>query len=70
MRDSSYALFIGFACIWIAMGAAAVIALLKSDNQEVRLGKWGLIVGLPIVLPFVLALLYQVLRPFFVKYFF
>jgi len=38
------------------MGIAGVIALLKSDGQEIRFGKWGLIVALPIVLPIVIAL--------------
>jgi hypothetical protein len=52
------------------MGAAAVVAVLKSDNQELQFGKWGLIVTLPIVIPFTLALLYQVARPFILKYLF
>ena len=68
MQDSAYTLFIIFGCIWILMGVAAVIALLKSENQELRFGKWGLIVALPIVIPFILALLYQVARPFILKY--
>jgi len=38
------------------MGIAGVIALLKSDGQEIQFGKWGLIVALPIVLPIVIAL--------------
>ena len=70
MQDSAYTLFIIFGCLWILMGAAAVIALLKSENQELRFGKWGLIVALPIVIPFILALLYQVARPFILKYLF
>ena len=69
MQDSPYIIFIAFGCIWVLMGSAAVIALLKSNNQEVRFGKWGLIVALPIVVPFILALIYQVARPFIVKHF-
>ena len=38
------------------MGAVGVIALLKSDGQQIRLGKWGLIVALPIVIPIIIAL--------------
>lgn len=38
------------------MGAAGWIALLKSEGEEIRLGKWGLIVALPIVIPIIVAL--------------
>lgn len=68
MQNSAYTIFIIFACIWILMGAAVVIALLKSENQELRFGKWGLIVAIPIVLPLILALIYQLVRPFILKY--
>jgi len=34
----------------------AVIALLKADNQPIRLGKGGLLVALPIILAFMTAL--------------
>ena len=46
------------------MGATALIMLLKSDAQEIQFGKWGLIVAIPIVIPIVLGIIYQVFRPF------
>lgn len=62
MQDSAFTIFIGFGCIWIVMGVVAVIALLKSDQQEIRLGKQGLIVTISILAPTILALAYQVMR--------
>ena len=56
MENSPFVIFIVFGCIWILMGAVGVIALLKSDGQQIRLGKWGLIVALPIVIPIIIAL--------------
>lgn len=61
MEDSTFALFIAFACIWIVLGGVGVVALLKADNQPVRFGKWGLVVALPIVIPLVAALTFAAL---------
>ena len=58
MEDSIFVIFIAFGCIWILIGAAAWIALLKSEGQEIRLGKWGLIVTLPIIIPIVITLIF------------
>lgn len=56
MNDAPFVLFIGFGVLWTIMGAVAVIALLKADGQEIRFGKWGLVVALPIIIPFLAAL--------------
>jgi hypothetical protein len=56
MEDSQFVIFIVFGCIWVLMGTVGVIALLKSDGQEIRFGKWGLLVALPIIIPIVIAL--------------
>lgn len=56
MEDSQFVIFIVFGCIWVLMGIVGVIALLKSDGQEIRFGKWGLLVALPIVIPIIIAL--------------
>ena len=69
MQDSTFAIFIAFACIWILMGAAALIALLKSSGQELRFDKWGLVVVIPIILPLIIALIYQAIRPFVIQHF-
>ncbi|MGE5659657.1 MAG: hypothetical protein ACM37W_23945 [Actinomycetota bacterium] len=68
MQDSAYIIFIAFGCIWVLMGAIAVIALFKSDGQTLRLGKWGLLVSIPILIPILIALIYQVVRPFFLQH--
>ncbi len=39
------------------MGVGGWIALLKSEGEEIRFGKWGLIVGIPIVIPIIAALI-------------
>lgn len=55
-QDAAYTIFFAFALIWIGLGVAGVIALLKLENQPLRFGKWGLLVALPILIPFVAAL--------------
>ncbi|MBW4519725.1 MAG: hypothetical protein KME16_08495 [Scytolyngbya sp. HA4215-MV1] len=62
MKDSAFIIFIIFGCVWVLMGIAAVIALLKADNQEIRIGKQGLIITMSIVLPLILALAYQAVK--------
>jgi hypothetical protein len=58
MENPPFVIFIVFGCIWVLMGTVGVIALLQSDGQEIRFGKWGLIVALPIVIPIVMALIF------------
>lgn len=58
MDDSIFIIFIVFGCIWLLLGAAGLIALLKSDGQEIRLGKWGLLVALPIAIPIIISLIF------------
>lgn len=55
-EDAAYTVFFAFGIIWIIMGTIGVIALLKSNNQPIRFGKWGLLVALPIVIPLIAAL--------------
>jgi hypothetical protein len=57
MNDSVFVIFIAFGCLWILMGVGGWIALLKSEGEEIRFGKWGLIVGIPIVIPIIAALI-------------
>ncbi|MFB2936804.1 hypothetical protein ACE1B6_16260 [Aerosakkonemataceae cyanobacterium BLCC-F154] len=56
MEDSTFVIFLAFGILWAIMGTAAWIALLKSEGEEIRFGKWGLIVVLPILIPFIAAL--------------
>jgi hypothetical protein len=64
MQDVGYTVFMGFGGLWVLMGIAAVIFLFKSDGQKLRFGKWGLLVAIPILVPIVLVLTYQIARPF------
>ncbi|MBE9123648.1 hypothetical protein IQ269_23315 [Tychonema sp. LEGE 07199] len=63
MQDAGYTVFMGFGGLWVVMGIIAVIVLFKSDGQKLRFGKWGLLVAIPILVPIVLVLLYQIARP-------
>jgi len=56
MKDLPFVIFIAFGCLWVLMGGAAWIALLKADGQPIRFGKWGLVVAIPIVLPLLVVL--------------
>jgi uncharacterized membrane protein HdeD (DUF308 family) len=58
MDDSAFVIFISFGVLWTIMGTAAVIALLKADGQQIRLGKWGLVVAIPIILPLLAAFIF------------
>jgi len=62
MDDSVFVIFIAFGCLWVLMGTAAVVGLLKSDRQEIRFGKEGLIVAIPIIIPLLITLIYAVVR--------
>lgn len=54
--DAAYTIFFGFGIIWVVIGIVGVVALLKSDNQPIRFGKWGLTVAIPILIPFIAVL--------------
>jgi len=57
MQDSIYIIFLAFGGIWMLMGVVGWIAFLKSEGEEIRLGKWGLIVSIPIIIPIIIALM-------------
>ena len=57
MEDSTFMIFLGFSLIWILLGVVTWLALLKADNQKIQFGKWGLLVAIPILIPFVFALI-------------
>ncbi len=58
MKDSSFVIFIVFGCIWILMGAIGLVAFLQSEGEEIRFGKWGLVVAIPIIIPLIAALVF------------
>ncbi|BAZ53836.1 hypothetical protein NIES4103_65200 [Nostoc sp. NIES-4103] len=56
MEDSVFVIFLVFGCIWILMGVVGWIAFLKSEGEEIKFGKWGLIVAIPILIPLIVAM--------------
>jgi nitrate/nitrite transporter NarK len=68
MEDAGYKVFLGFGGLWVLMGIVAVTFLFKSDGQKLKFGKWGLLVAIPILVPIVLVLLYQIARPLIVSH--
>ena len=56
MADSVFALFLGFAFIWILMGVGGIALLMRSQNQSLRFNRDAILVFLPILLVFLLAL--------------
>ncbi|MEH2364341.1 hypothetical protein [Nostoc sp.] len=57
MEDSVFVIFLAFGCIWIVMGVVGLIAFLKSEGEEIKFGKWGLIVAIPILIPIIFSLI-------------
>ena len=62
MDDSVFVIFIVFGCLWVIMGVIGVVALLRSDKQEIRFGREGLIVAIPILIPLIITLVYAAVR--------
>lgn len=48
--------FFAFGIIWVVMARVAVSALFKTNNQPIRVRKWGLLVISSIILAIVVAL--------------
>lgn len=68
MQDSVFIIFIVFGLIWVLMGVVGLIAFFKSDGQPLRFDKWGFIVAVPIIVPIVIVLLYQLVRPYILQF--
>ncbi|OUL37385.1 hypothetical protein BV372_02100 [Nostoc sp. T09] len=56
-QDSVFVIFLAFGFIWLLMGVGGWIALLKSEGEEIKVGKWGLIVAIPILIPIIITLI-------------
>ncbi len=56
MGSAAYTVFFIFGGIWVAMGVGALIFLLRSDGQPMRLDGRALLVAIPIVIPMIAAL--------------
>ncbi|MBE9057426.1 hypothetical protein [Sphaerospermopsis sp. LEGE 08334] len=62
MNNSAFTIFIVFGFIWIFIATVAVIALFKSDGQEIRISNMGLIIIIPIILPIIITLSYAAFK--------
>ncbi len=62
MQDSGFVIFIAFGCIWLLMATTAVIAFFKVNGEEIKIGKTGLIVAIPIIIPILITLTYAAIR--------
>ncbi len=58
MEDSIFIIFLAFGCLWILIGAVGWVAFLKSEGEEIKFGKWGLLVALSIIIPIIITLSY------------
>ncbi|QIR39686.1 hypothetical protein HCG51_25210 [Tolypothrix sp. PCC 7910] len=61
MDDSIFIIFLSFGFLWLVMGVVGWIAFLKSEGEEIKLGKWGLVVAIPILIPIIITLIIGVL---------
>lgn len=59
--ESGFVIFLVFGIFCTIAGIAAGVYLLKPKDQPLRFDHWGLVVVIPIVVPIVAALLFQVL---------
>ncbi len=59
--ESGFVIFLVFGIICTIAGIAAGVYFLKPKDQPIRFDKWGLVVLIPIVIPIVAALLFEVL---------
>lgn len=59
--ESGFVIFLGFGILCTIAGIAAGVYLLKPKDQPLQFDRWGFVVLIPIVVPIVAALLFQVL---------
>jgi uncharacterized membrane protein HdeD (DUF308 family) len=59
--ESGFVIFLVFGIVCTIAGIAAGVYLLKPKDQPIRFDHWGFVVVIPIVIPIVAALLFQVL---------
>ena len=62
MEDSIFIIFLAFGFLWILIGAIGWVAFLKSEGEEIKVGKWGLLVALSIIIPIIITLSYGALH--------
>ena len=56
MEESPYVFFLGFAFLWILLGLGSVFFVVKSQGPSAKIPAEALIVAIPILAAFVIAL--------------
>jgi hypothetical protein len=56
MEESPYVFFLGFAFLWILLGLGAIFFLVKSQGPSAKLPPEALLVSIPILVAFAIAL--------------
>lgn len=59
--ESGFVIFLVFGIVLTIAGIAVGAYILKPKDQSIRFDKWGYVVVIPIVVPVVAALLFEVL---------
>jgi hypothetical protein len=61
MEESPYVVFLGFALVWVLLGVGGVFWLARSEGQQMKIPPAALIVILPILIAFAIALTFGAL---------
>ncbi|WP_404786286.1 hypothetical protein [Altericista sp. CCNU0014] len=56
MEESPYVFFLGFAFLWILLGLGSIFVLVKSQGPTTKFPPEALLVGIPILVAFAIAL--------------
>ncbi|MGB8699047.1 MAG: hypothetical protein WCD18_06490 [Thermosynechococcaceae cyanobacterium] len=61
MQDSPFVIFLGFGFLWIILGIVSLFFLFKSNYKEIHINPEAILVTLPIVIAFIVALTFGVI---------
>ena len=61
MEESPYVVFLGFAFVWVLLGISGLFLLMRSEGQQMKMPPAALIVVLPILIAFAVALTFGAL---------
>jgi apolipoprotein N-acyltransferase len=61
MEESPYVVFLGFAFVWVLLGVSGLFWLMRSEGQQMKMPPAALIVILPILIAFAVALTFGAL---------
>jgi hypothetical protein len=61
MEESPYVVFLGFALVWVLLGLGGLFLLVRSEGQQIKVPPAALIVVVPILIAFAIALTFGAL---------